>query len=95
MTDIFRPKNTRRDFCTCMLFFQSGTCNKRREGIEDDLNSTFQEFLDQDFRITEAYCMMVDGKPSKVLSGWTYEAKPKPLRSSRMAGEFRETEVCL
>ena len=49
--------------------------------------------MDQEFRITEAYSLMVDAKPSKILSGWTYESQPKPLRSSRMAGEFRETEV--
>ena len=71
----------------------SGTCSKRREKIEEDLNETFQECLDQEFNIAEAYKMMVAGKPSKVLSGWTYESKPKPLRSSRTAGEFRETEV--
>lgn len=36
---------------------------------------------------------MVTGRPSKILSGWTYESQPKPLRSSRRAGEFCETEV--
>ena len=36
---------------------------------------------------------MVISKPSKVLSGWSYESKPRPLRSSRTAGEFCETEV--
>lgn len=72
-----------------------GTCPKRREKIEEDLNCTFQKFLDQDYTIEEAYKEMVAGKPSKVLSGWTYEAKPKPLRSSRTAGEFQETEVCM
>ena len=70
-----------------------GTDNQRREMIEEDLNSTFQEFIDQDFRIDVAYDHMVSGRPSKVLSGWTYEAQPKPLRSSRTAGEFCETEV--
>ena len=74
--------------------FCPGTCSKRRESIEEDLNSTFEEFMNQEFRISEAYNFMVDGRPSKVLSGWTYEGQPKPLRSSRMAGEFRETEVC-
>lgn len=49
--------------------------------------------MDQDFRIDEAYGFMVSGRPSKILSGWTYESKPKPLRSSRKAGEFLETEV--
>ena len=49
--------------------------------------------MDQDFRIDEAYKFMVLSRPSKILSGWTYESKPKPLRSSRTAGEFRETEV--
>lgn len=36
---------------------------------------------------------MVSGRPSKVLSGWTYESQPKPLRSPRTAGDFCETEV--
>lgn len=36
---------------------------------------------------------MVTGRPSKVLSGWSYESEPKPLRSSRTAGTFCETEV--
>ena len=71
----------------------SGTCNKRREAIEEELNTTWQEFMDQEFRISEAYSHMVDSKPSKVLSGWTYQGSPKPLRSPRTAGEFRETEV--
>ena len=70
-----------------------GTCNKRREAIEKDLNELFQEFLDQEFRIDEAYDHMVSARPSKVLSGWSYESKPKPLRSSRTAGDFCETEV--
>lgn len=61
--------------------------------IENDLNETFQEFLDQEFRIDEAYDHMVSGRPSKVLSGWTYHSDPKPLRSSRTAGEFCETEA--
>lgn len=61
--------------------------------IEKDLNETFQEFLDQDFPIAEAFDHMVTGRPSKVLSGWTYESQPKPLRSSRTAGDFCETEV--
>lgn len=72
-----------------------GTCNQRRQMIEDDLNETFQEFLDQEFRIDEAYDNMVSSRPGKILSGWTYEAHPKPLRSSRTAGEFCETEVSL
>lgn len=38
---------------------------------------------------------MVLARPSKILSGWSYESKPKPLRSSRTAGEFCETEVTL
>lgn len=70
-----------------------GTCNKRREDIEKDLNELFQEFMDQEFSIEEAYSHMICARPSKVLSGWTFESKPKPLRSSRTAGEFRETEV--
>ena len=70
-----------------------GTCAQRRARIEESLNSSFQEFMDQEFRVDEAYRIMVDAKPSKILSGWSYEAQPKPLRSSRMAGEFRETEV--
>ena len=49
--------------------------------------------MDQEFEIEEAYKFMVTGRPSKVLSGWTYESKPKPLRSARTAGEFFETEV--
>ena len=36
---------------------------------------------------------MISARPSKVLSGWTYESKPKPLRSPRTAGEYRETDV--
>ena len=56
-----------------------GTCSKRRESIEAQLNETFQEFMDQDFRIDEAYKLMVSAKPSKILSSWSYEAKPKPL----------------
>ena len=70
-----------------------GTCSKRRETIEANLNETWQEFIDQEFRIDEAYGHMVTSKPSKILSGWTYEAQPKPLRSSRTAGNFEETEV--
>ena len=78
-----------------IAFFSSfqGTCPQRREAIEKDLNETFQEFMDQEFRVDEGYSYMVCGRPSKVLSGWTYEAQPKPLRSSRTAGEFCETEV--
>ena len=72
-----------------------GTCNQRRELIEKDLNELFQEFMDQEFSIEEAYENMVCARPSKVLSGWTFESKPKPLRSSRTAGEFRETEVSI
>lgn len=49
--------------------------------------------LDQEFRIEEGYNLMVSGRPSKILSGWSYECQPKPLRSSRTAGEFCETEV--
>lgn len=49
--------------------------------------------MDQDITIEEAYHHMVSSRPSKILSSWTYESKPKPLRSSRMAGEFQETEV--
>ena len=74
---------------------EAGTCNTRWEKIEKDLNETFQEFLDQDFRIEEAYGHMISARPSKVLSGWTFESKPKPLRSSRTAGEYRETEVII
>ena len=70
-----------------------GTCNQRRENIEKSLNETFQEFMDQDFNIEEAYDLMVTAKPSKILSGWTYESIPKPLRSARTAGQFCETEV--
>lgn len=70
-----------------------GTCSKRRDAIEKDLNALFQEFMDQEFRIDEAYGHMISARPSKILSGWTYESKPKPLRSSRMAGEYRDTEV--
>lgn len=70
-----------------------GTCTKRRDKIEADLNETFQEFLDQEFGIEEAYGYMVSGRPSKVLSGWTYQSQPTPLRSSRTAGQFCETEV--
>ena len=70
-----------------------GTCPKRRDLIEKDLNSLFQEFLDQDFPIVEAYNNMVLARPGKILSGWTYQSKPKPLRSSRTAGEYCETEV--
>ena len=71
----------------------SGTCNVRRQQIENDLNELFQEFIDQEFRIDEAYSHMILARPSKVLSGWTYESQPKSLRSSRTAGEFQETEV--
>ena len=74
-------------------FFVLGTCPKRRDNIEKELNSTFTEFMDRDFRVDEAYSNMVSSRPSKILSGWSYESKPKPLRSSRTAGEFRETEV--
>ena len=49
--------------------------------------------MDQEFRKDEAYGHMVSGRPSKILSGWTYESAPKPLRSARTAGEFCETEV--
>ena len=49
--------------------------------------------MDQEFPIDEAYGHMVLARPSKILSGWTYESKPKPLRSSRTAGDFLETEV--
>lgn len=76
-----------------VVIFWIGTCPKRRENIELDLNETYQEFIDQEFRVDEAYSHMTMARPSKVLSGWTYESKPKPLRSSRTAGEFRETEV--
>ena len=70
-----------------------GTCSTRRVNIEKELNDTFQEFMDQEFPIAEAYDHMVSARPIKILSGWTYESKPKPLRSSRTAGEFHETEV--
>ena len=49
--------------------------------------------MDQEFNIDEAYGYMVTGRPSKILSGWTYESTPKPLRSARTAGNFCETEV--
>lgn len=75
--------------------FLTGTCNKRRDSIEENLNELFQEFLDQEFPIDEAYSHMVLARPSKILSGWSYESKPKPLRSSRTAGEFCETEVSI
>lgn len=75
------------------MFNLLGTCPKRRDEIERKLNETFQEFMDQDFDIEEAFGLMVCARPSKILSGWTYEAEPKPLRSSRTAGEFQETEV--
>lgn len=72
-----------------------GTGTKRRDEIEENLNFKYQEMIDRDIPIDEAYNEMVSSRPSKILSGWTYEAKPKPLRSSRTAGEFRETEVSL
>lgn len=81
-----------RTFKFHYLYFK-GTCNVRRKTIEDDLNETFQEFMDQEFSIEVAYGHMVSGRPSKILSGWTYQSKPKPLRSARTAGEFCETEV--
>lgn len=80
-------------FTPFFLFCIKGTCAKRRAKIEEDLNVTFQEFIDQEFPIEEAYLNMIMARPSKILSSWTYESKPKPLRSSRTAGEFRETEV--
>ena len=49
--------------------------------------------LDQEFRVDEAYSFLVSGRPSKILSGWSYEANPKSLRSSRTAGEYQETDV--
>ena len=79
-------------FINCIEYF-TGTCNKRREEIETNINELFQEFLDQEFAIEEAYGYMVSARPSKVLSGWTYESQPKPLRSSRTAGDFCETDV--
>lgn len=74
-------------------FYLKGTCSKRREAIEANLNDTFEELMDQEFHIDEGYSHMVSGRPSKILSGWTYEGIPKSLRSSRTAGEFRETVI--
>lgn len=76
-----------------MNVFSKGTCPKRRDAIEKELNETFQELMDQEYRVDEGYSTMVCAKPSKVLSGWSYEVQPKPLRSSRTAGELCETEV--
>ena len=78
-----------------MYFANAGTCAQRRESIEKELNILFQEFLDQEFPIAEGYGHMVTSKPSKILSGWSYQSQPKPLRSSRTAGEYRETDVRL
>ena len=77
------------------IYIFKGTCPKRRDKIEQDLNESFQEMVDQDFNIVEAYSQMVAAKASKVLSGWTYECKPKPLRSSRTAGLYQETDVSI
>ena len=74
-------------------FLSLGTCPKRRDKIESDLNDTFQEMMDQEFTIEQAYSTLVSARPSKILSGWTFEYKPKPLRSSRTAGNFLETDV--
>lgn len=49
--------------------------------------------MDQEFRVDEGYSFLVTGRPSKILSSWSYESIPKPLRSSRRAGEFRETDA--
>ena len=73
--------------------YSTGTCPKRREAIEKDLNETFQELMDQEFRVDEGYGHLVSGRPSKILSQWTYQVQPKLLRSSRTASEFCETEV--
>ena len=80
-------------FLKLLFSFYIGTCPQRRENIEKDLNELFQDFIDQEFPIAEAYGHMILARPSKVLSGWSYESKPKPLRSSRTAGEYRETDV--
>lgn len=55
--------------------------------------SYFKNFWIKNFSIAEAYGHMISARPSKILSGWTYESQPKALRSSRTAGKFFDTEV--
>lgn len=70
-----------------------GTSALLRKQMIRELNMTYQTHILSVSKQNLAYKVMVDTYPARCLSGYTYEERPKPLRSKRIAVVPVQTDV--
>lgn len=64
-----------------------------RKEMVRDVNLIYQKHIHELSSQELAYTKMVESHPPRLLSGYTYEEFPKPLRSQRVAVPPIETDV--
>lgn len=74
----------------------SGNSVKRRNTIITDLNDRYRDIVrsnkNQDFQIEDAFEMMIQEKPYRVMSTLTYDNKGEPMKSQR---ELKKVKIII